>query len=204
VSDPSDEKIELLVRSVLAAVDARLIEIRREIEVVASDVERRYREVLAHMQALEHRLESGVVGTGQTAVGGDPLAARMEQATQVLLERIEAMHQRNTMATNERFALINHALEQLNGGVLTPAAVTVPMASLDGMNAPLRVGQPTGQIPVVRPLAAVTVSLPPIPPLTSAPHEPSDGVSEPIDMSRLADLLSERLGSLNLPQEPPL
>jgi len=220
MSDPSDEKIELLVRSVLAAVDARLVEVRSEIDAVSSDAERRHRDVLSHMKALEHRWESRVADTGQTAVGGDPLAARMEQATQVLLERIEAMHQRNTMATNERFALINHALEQLNGGGLVPSAIAVPMASLDGMNAPLRVGPPTGQVPVA-PLVPATepelsapmpvatpmpaaVSLPPIPPITTAPPretstEPSADAPEPIDMSRLADLLSERLGSLSLP-----
>jgi len=216
MSDPSDEKIELLVRSVLAAVDARLVEVRSEIDAVASDAERRHRDVLSHMQALEHRWESRVAETGQTAVGGDSLAARMEQATQVLLERIEAMHQRNTMATNERFALINHTLEQLNGGVLVPSAISVPIASLDGMNAPLRVGPPTGQVPVA-PLVPVTepalstpmpmatqmpaaVPLPPIPPITTAPpREPRDEASEPIDMNRLADLLSERLDSLNLP-----
>jgi hypothetical protein len=166
----------------------------------------------------------------------------MEQATQVLLERIEAMHQRNTAATNERFALINQALEQLNGEALAPAVVAMPMASFDGMNAPLRVGPPTGQVPIA---AHVPASLPQplLPPPTTdtaqipvtappttvrAPAEPTseystdystdfstdfdadynsdfggdDGSSsESIDMDRLADLLSERLGQISLPPQ---
>ncbi len=219
MSDPSDEKIELLVRSVLTAVDARLAEVRSEIDAVATDVERRHREVLTHLQALEHRWENQVATMGPTGTDGDPLAARMEQATQVLLERIEAMHQRTTVATNERFALINQALEQLNGEVVVPPAIAVPMANLDVMTAPLRVGPPTGQVPaatlpipepaiVEMPIGElsptpVALVLPPILPLHLEIPEPSGDEyvdeSEPIDMSRLADLLSERLGSLSLP-----
>ena len=230
MTDRSDDKIELLVRSVLAAVDARLAEVRTEIQAVVADVEQRHHDVLAQMQALEHRLVSNVGDGTHMAGGADPLAARMEQATQVLLERIEAMHQRNTIATNERFALINNALEQLNREALVPSAATaVPIASLDAMNAPLRVGPITGQVPVAPPApltnpapepapdaatpapapiathVPTTISLPPIPPLTPAPpREPNDSSnedSEPIDMSRLADLLSERLGHINLPPQ---
>ena len=156
----------------------------------------------------------------------------------VLSERVEALQQRSTIATNERFALMNNALEQLNKSATVTSIASVPMASLDAMNAPLRVGPPTGQVPVaatmsiqaVKPettepklaepelpepemvepepemaepmvtAASSVITLPPIPPLTSAPpSEPTYHESEPIDMSRLADLLSERLGSLNLP-----
>ena len=201
MAEPSDDKIELLVRSVLAAVDARLIEIRTEIQAVSTDVEQRHREVLTHIHDLENRWASSATETGQAAAGGDPLAARMEQATQVLLERIEAMHQRNTMATNERFALINHSLEQLNSGALVPAAAAIPMASLDGMNAPLRVGPSTDQVPIAAHVPT-TFKLPPLPPLASAtPSGEQHGESEPIDMSRLADLLSERLGHISLPPQ---
>lgn len=185
MAEPSDDKIELLVRSVLAAVDARLAEIRTEIKAVSTEVGQRHREVLTHIRDLEHRWEGNAGETGNAAAGGDPLAARMEQATQVLLERIEAMHQRNTMSTNERFALVNHALEQLNSGTLIPAAAAIPMASLDGVNAPLRVGPPTGRVPI----AAAT------------PSAEYASESEPIDMNRLADLLSERLGQISLPPQ---
>ena len=201
MTEPSDAKIELLVRSVLAAVDARLVEIRSEIQAVSTEVQKRYREVLTHVHELEHRWAAGAGETNHSVAGEDPLAARMEQATQVLLERIEAMHQRNTMATNERFALINRALEQLNSGVLVPAAAAIPMASLDGMNAPLRVGPATGPVPTAEHVPT-RVTLPPIPPLAAAtPSAESVSASEPIDMSRLADLLSEHLGHINLPPQ---
>lgn len=201
MAEPSDDKIELLVRSVLAAVDARLVEIRAEIKAVSTGVEQRHRQVLTHIHDLEHRWAASAGETGHAGAGGDPLAARMEQATQVLLERIEAMHQRNTMATNERFALINHALEQLNSGAFVPAAAAIPMASLDEMNAPLRVGPPTGRVPIAA-HAPTTVTLPPIPPLAAeTPSAELAGESEPIDMNRLADLLSERLGQISLPPQ---
>ena len=143
MSDPTDEKIELLVRSVLAAVAARLVEVRTEIASLASEVDRRHREVLARLDAMEH----------------------------------------------------HSALPAI-------AAAAVPMAQLDELNAPLRVSPTFSQLPVA-------VSLPPIPTLTTTPKgelgEASNDVqSEPIDMGRLADLLSERLGSLSLaPQLTP-
>ncbi len=198
MAEPSDDKIELLVRSVLAAVDARLVEIRTEIRAVSTDVEQRHHEVLTHIHDLEHRWAASAAETGHATTGGDPLVARMEQATQVLLEPIEALHQRNTMATNERFALINHAFEQLNSGALVPAAAAIPMASLDGMNAPLRVGPSTGADPIAAHVPT-TFTLPPIPRLAAAtPSAEYDSESEPIDMARLADLLSERLGHISL------
>ena len=228
MADPTDEKIELLVRSVLAAVDARLVEVRSEIQAVAVETEQRNREVLARLQALELRWETRAAETGTVALDGDLLGARMEQATQVLLERIEAMHQRNTMATNERFAQINNALGQLSGIALAPsapvgapaplthvapaasapAAPSAPsaptpttMPSLDAMNAPFQVGPISDEMPVAATLPS-SITLPPIPPLTSAPpSEPNGEPAEPIDMSRLAEMLSERLGSLSLPPQ---
>lgn len=201
MSDPTDEKIELLVRSVLAAVDARLVEVRSEIQTVATDVAQRHSDVLDQIHALELRLETGGATSGQASVDGDPLAARMEQATQVLLERIEAMHQRNTMATNDRFAQIDSALAQLSGSTPAPSTPAAAPAMMDAVKAPLRVGPPTGPVPVAATLPTA-ITLPPIPPLTSAPARvTSDAPTEPIDMSRLADLLSERLGSLSLPSQ---
>ena len=183
MSEPADEKIELLVRSVLAAVDARLVEVRSEIQAVASDVERRHQQVLAHLHSLEQQWESPVTGSA-------------------LLEHIETLHQRHTIATNERFALINKALDHLNGAVVVPATSATPMVVLDGVDAPLVIGAPTGQIPVVQPLAAAAVSFPHVP-IISPRGEPGDDEPEPIDMDRLADLLSERLGSLSLePNQP--
>lgn len=211
----TDQKIEQLVRSVLAAVDTRLGEVRDEMQALAADVERRHHAVLLHLQELESRIEHGVVGA--TPSGSDPLAARMEQATQVLLERIEAMHQRNTIATNERFASLTATVEQLRGAALASAPPPAPLIpGLDEMNAPLRVPAPamtTGQVPVLAPvvetermpMTAPTVDRTPAAaePTPSAGSEPpATPGSEPIDLSKLADLLSERLGHLSLPPRP--
>lgn len=156
MSDPTDEKIELLVRSVLAAVDARLVEVRNEIQAVATDVSKRHREVLSQIRELEMRWEARVTEPGPSS---------LREASPILAD----------------------------------LSVTPP--SLDPMSAPFRVGPHTGSVPVAATLPS-SITLPPIPPLTSAPpRESSDGPAEPIDMSRLADLLSERLGSLNLPTQ---
>ncbi len=197
----TDEKIEQLVRSVLSAVDTRLSEVRDEMQVLAEDVDRRHHALLLHLQELESRIEHGP--TEAVPNGADPLAARMEQATQVLLERIEAMQQRNTIATNERFASLSAAIDHLRGTSAAPAAPLLP--GLDEMNAPLRVSRPatsTGQIPVLTPViepgAAVAAAH-----VVDAVNEPAAAGSEPIDLDKLADLLSERLGQLSLPPRQP-
>lgn len=177
----ADEKIERLVRSVLEAVDARLAEVRHEVHQLSADVERRQQEMLQHVQDLERKLESGAADASGT-VGADLLAVRMEQATQVLLERIEAMHQRNTMATNERFALLDAAVEQLSGPALSGP---------DETNAPFRPAPITTE-------QAVLATPPPLQPTAVAPGVPHDQ----IDIDQLTSLLTERLGQMSLPQAP--
>lgn len=192
MTDPTtDQKIEQLVRSVLAAVDTRLGEVRDQMQSLAADVERRQAGIMMHLQELERRLEHGALEVAPT--GADPLAARMEQATQVLLERIEAMHQRNTMATNERFANLSASIELLRSAPAPGALPPTPIIpGLDQMSAPLCVPVPamtTGPIPVLS--------------ITSPPLEPAPPVgSEPIDLGKLADLLTDRLGQLSLPPRP--
>ena len=205
MSEPSiDEKIERLVRSVLEAVDTRLADVRQELHDLATLADRRHDAVEQQLRELERRMERQVAETHNPATGPDPLAARMEQATQVLLERIEAMHQRNTMATNERFAVLSNAIDQLRPGgaqgsepapaaapVGPPADTSAPkplIAGLDAMNAPLRIPTPTIQQPAIPGLVAHS----------AAPA--TDGrAGESIDIDKLADLLSERLGHLSLP-----
>jgi len=195
----TDQKIEQLVRSVLTAVDTRLGDVRDEMQALAADVERRHHAVLLHLQELEGRIEHGVSDAAQS--GSDPLAARMEQATQVLLERIEAMHQRSTIATNERFASLSATIEQMRGAAPAIATASAPlMLGLDEMNAPLRVptATTTGSIPILTPSTDLVVA-----PVAGEPTLKADQAtvagSEPIDLSKLADLLSERLGHLTLP-----
>lgn len=249
-----DDKIERLVRSVLEAVDARLLEVRQEVQELAAQVAQRDAEIGRQLHELELRVERSASEPRGAVTGADPLAARMEQATQVLLERIEAMHQRTTIATNERFANVHAAIDELRTGVIAPTTTAPLMPGLDGMNAPLRVGPITTQQPIVTvaPLPAAPVITPhaPVPTLEHVPVLPPEPVlrlvpTEPvvpaaaqvpaatptpapvvahipdvapvaappadttppaaddgIDLGRLADLLSERLGHLNLPTRP--
>lgn len=241
-----DDKIERLVRSVLEAVDARLLEVRQEVQELATHVAQRDADIGRQLHELELRIERSAAEPRGAVTGADPLAARMEQATQVLLERIEAMHQRTTIATNERFANVHAAIDELRQGSVAPAAAAPLLPALDGMNAPLRVGPITTQQPVVAPTPITTplaTSLatplttphaamptlehvpvlptepavrpttpePIVPSLTVTPAAPAPApapaAAEPaaddgIDLSRLADLLSERLGHLNLPTRP--
>lgn len=165
VSETPDDKIELLVRSVLTAVDMRLGEVRHEMHAVAAESEQRHRQVLQYMRDLEHRLERRSDDASPLSGTGDSLAQRMEEATQAMLERIDELHQRNTVATNERFALINNTLEQLGGiasasstGSISPPSM---MLSLDAMDAPLRVGPITAQQPAVADAADIPLDISP-------------------------------------------
>jgi hypothetical protein len=219
MSDPSDEKIEQLVRSVLAAVDSRLSDIRGEMHQLAAATQERHELLVKEVRDLERRLS----GTGGESAGGD---ARLDQSTLLLLERIESTQQRSIAATNERFELINQSLEQLTNGVVVPAVASaaVPMPSLEAMDAPFRMSVSNEQIPITAPLPitgplpltpSTEASIPPpvlapIPPLAApmtVPFTPpvidaaDNADNEPIDISRLADLVSEHLGQLSLPPQ---
>ncbi len=193
VTDASaDEKIELLVHSVLEAVDARLAAVRQEVHQLGADVERRHQDVLRQMQDIERRLERRAVETSGPVAGADTLATRMEQATQVLLERIEAMHQRDTMATNERLAVLDEAVEKLGGrAVSAPVASPAMMPRLDVMNAPFRLTPITTE-------QTVLATPPSVQSTAVATVVPDDE----IDLDQLADLLTERLGQMSLPPRP--
>ena len=193
VTDASaDEKIELLVHSVLEAVDARLAAVRQEVHQLGAEVEERHQDVLRQLQDIERRLERRAVETSGPVVGADTLATRMEQATQVLLERIEAMHQRDTMATNERLAVLDEAVEKLSGSVVSaPVASPAILPRLDVVNAPFRLAPITTEQPV----------------LATAPSAQSIAVADvapddEIDIDQLADLLTERLGQMSLAPRP--
>ena len=192
MTEPSmDQKIEQLVRSVLEAVDSRLADMRQEVRSLAEDVNRRHHDVLQQINNITASGERNVHQVHSSATGGDDLTARMEQATQVLLERIEAMNQRATIATNDRFAHLTAAVEELRGDALSPATPGRSLLNgLDAMNAPLRaVAQPN-----------LRAAAPAAPAAHSAPVVPmTNQGNDQIDMEKLADLLTERLGNLAVP-----
>ena len=192
MTEPSmDQKIEQLVRSVLEAVDSRLADMRQEVRSLAEDVNRRHHDVLQQIHNITASGERNVHQVHSSATGGDDLTARMEQATQVLLERIEAMNQRATIATNDRFAHLTAAVEELRGDALSPATPGRSLLNgLDAMNAPLRaVAQPNLRAPAP---AAPAAHSAPVVPMTNQGNDQ-------IDMEKLADLLTERLGNLAVP-----
>jgi hypothetical protein len=213
--EPSmDDKIERVVRSVLEAVDTRLAAVRHEVTTLAQQVAQLDAAFSRQLNEIDQRLERQAGEPRAQAGGADPLAARMEQATQVLLERIEAMHQRTTIATNERLATVHAMIDQLREGQLATVAAAGPqlLPDLDAMSAPLRIGPITAQQPAVAPAAPTLsprlgVSHVPLPAETAtagsgpAPVSPASP-DEPIDLGRLADLLSERLGHFDLPTQP--
>ncbi len=198
-----DDKIERVVHSVLAAVDARLAKVRHEVERLAQHVAQRDAELSRQLAEFDQRIERHASDPRMQPTGTDPLAARMEQATQVLLERIEAMHQRTTIATNERFANVHATIDQLREGHLAGVAVPQPLPGLEAMSAPLRLGPITAQQLAVAPAASV-LSPTRESPVAPAEETPAarDPHSETIDLGRLADLLSERLGHFDLPTQP--
>ncbi|MDO8363599.1 MAG: hypothetical protein Q7V88_11935 [Actinomycetota bacterium] len=184
-----DAKIAELVRTVLHAVDLRLEQVRADVHALAADVERRHAEVLHLVSDLDGRLAAR---PDSAATGGsDPLASRMEQATQVLLERIEALHQRNTIATNERFTQVSAEIDQIRGSNIsaplsvpatqriTPLQPSVP-ASLTG--ATLH-GSPPPPAPPSSTLLADMASM--SAPLRTSPA-PMGPVIEPIAAARAA------------------
>lgn len=132
----TEDKIELLVRSVLEAVDARLDAVRGEIHALAADLNSRHLLVTTALADLERR----VARQPAQSVPHGADSQRMEQATQMLLERIEAMHQRTTMATNDRFLQLRREIDLLRGSSGTVAPET-PITSLGvTASAPVTVG----------------------------------------------------------------
>jgi len=195
VVDATDEKIERLVRSVLDAVDARLVTVREEIRALADEMEARHRQVTTAIGDVERRLARQAAAEPPAAAAVAAAAEdsrRMEQATQMLLERIEAMHQRTTMANNERFAQLTSALDELRGGSVangpTAGGAHEPNRDLSAVSAPLLPTSPL--FPAAAPVPALqhTGQVPATAPLSN----------DTIDLDRLGSLLSEKLGKLHL------
>jgi hypothetical protein len=151
----TDEKIEQLVRSVLAAVDQRLEAVRAEIAEAGAQMAEREARLSAALLAVEHRLAAAEMDlqSKRTAVMPTTLDAR----TTGLIE------------------------------IIRPAPEV----------------RPTGMVPVItpsmpRPVAAgapMSLSAPPPPPPSA--HQPTSDPGH-IDLTRLGDLLTERISGLQL------
>ena len=115
MADPTDEKIELLVRSVLAAVDARLVEVRSEIQAVAAETEQRNRDVIARLQELELRLQKKPTAPPEVAA---PPATAMESA-----EPPMSMPSLDAMSAPLR---VGATSDQVPVAATLPSAITLP------------------------------------------------------------------------------
>lgn len=197
----TDEKIERLVRSVLEAVDQRLVGIREEIAGLTVEVAAKHHHVLSLLADVERRFAARVASaSGEPNVG-------VEQATQMLLERIEAMHQRDTMSANERFARLSGTVDELRASIGSAAAEATslpePATAVSVIPEPV-LPEPVLPEPVLAPLSltpvpagasidfsVVTAPLFPGSPVTG--RQPVIDSAEPIDLTELTSLLSERL-----------
>jgi hypothetical protein len=201
----TDDKIQLLVRAVLEAVDSRLDGVRHELAVFAGDIERRHHQVLDVIGTMEQRVDrlelaQHDLGAGVAAVGS---ANDRIERLQTRLDRLEtdahaAMTAAATAADQAHLAQATHASDL--------AEISKPLYS--GTHV-------TSQLPIVTDPAIREITSLPIPPalpptMTPSPEPPPnppratpvDDVTDEIDLEQLTNLLNERLGHLDLPKRP--
>lgn len=213
--DTTDEKIHQLVGAVLEAVDERLDRMRHELAEHSSDVERQHHQVLATIAALTARVDQlSTRASPPPATREQPVpdnADRMEQATKVLIDRIESS-QRNLMsATNQRLTQMNERLEELRSRFdAPPARPVVPDAppTIAPNPSPPLASRIAGPLPhltnaefdqISRPLISHNHIANHVTSQVAVPAPAADGA---IDMDRLTSLLTEKLGHLALPSRP--
>lgn len=229
MTEPTTEaKIELLVRSVLEAVDARLDAVRHEIAAFSSDVEQRHHHLLESMAALDARiteLAARPAGTTDARVIAqlsgelDRLAMRVDSLA--LRGQAPAPAETPVVAPRVPTAEAPHAIAE-------PTAVTtgthqITREELDEISRPI-VTRITTQVPIVpdptghhEPLEHLPLTVPPLAtphfaaPQSTAADDTNAATADPagtdapaaaddaIDLDQLTSLLNARLGSLTLP-----
>ena len=208
VETTTDAKIEVLVRSVLEAVDMRLSTVRHEMVALTVEAERRHQEILDSMAAVKRRFEQAQATAAQDDI--DQMSRRMEQGTQRMMERVEALHNQNADATMARIVALEAALAELRAAPVaaTRAALTADItgplprfvAFVEPQIEPAPVDLPAEQ-PVEEHVAVPTEQpveehVDEIDAVTA--EAPADDFGE-IDIERLTALLSARLENLQLP-----
>lgn len=169
----TDEKIERLVRSVLAAVDQRLDSVRADVAQVAADADAKHRQLLA---ALAER-ERAEAAPQHDMTEVDERIARLERMLDELRAEVRVVAAgvvASPAAATPASPAPNPPTSPAPMDVdLSLAPVPDSLRDLSRMSAPLLTGSPSGQVPIV-----------------------TD--DEPIDVDRLTSILTERLGSLRL------
>jgi hypothetical protein len=182
----TDEKIQMLVRSVLEAVDARLETVRHEMTTLT-----------ATLASVEQRIAALSVDNGEPATSGLDAA---------LVDRVAALERR----------LGDLQTAAPSGTSPAPNDAAHDTSDLSELARPLMVhGHITTQVPIVpdhmaiaepMPAPAPAMPSPTLQPMSFAPApaappapEPASAIDDQIDIERLTSLLSERLGHLSLP-----
>jgi len=190
MADPgTDDKIARLVHSVLEAVDARLAEVRHEVLVLGEELGLKHLQVKQQIDELSQRVDR----LNSVPTTGEPRTAAGDEVTQVLLEQVEATQRRYAERTEQRLAQLDAAISQLRTG---PAAA--PQASAVDPGPSLTPSLPSfAQVSAPLLTTPPTVDLPPRAEVTGEHKVIQEG--EQIDLDRLTDLLTQRLGQLDLP-----
>jgi hypothetical protein len=200
MTEPTTEaKIELLVRSVLEAVDARLGAVRHEIVAFSNDVEQRHHHLLESIASLDARItelaQHTAVGTDEHAVAH--LAGELERVRL----RVDSLAFRDGASKVPGADAVHHSLEP---SATTTGSHQITREELDEISRPF-VTRITTQVPIVpdpnghhEPVEHLPVTVPP----AVTPHFGAPPADDAIDLDQLTSLLNERLGSLTLPTRP--
>ena len=212
MTEPTTEaKIELLVRSVLEAVDARLDAVRHELASFSNDVEQRHHQLLESMAALDARL---------TALASRPAVAGDDHAVTQLANELEHLRLRvdslavsaGTMSplqlpepsatTTGSHQITREELDEISRPFITRITTQVPIVpDPTGHHEPVR-HMPLSVPPAVKPhfgSSAANADAPEATNVSAATEPAQPAPDDAIDLDQLTSLLTERLGSLTLP-----
>lgn len=224
----TEEKIQLLVKSVLEAVDARLDTVRHELATFSNDVEQRHHHLLETMAALDARITE--LAAGPTSPPDAAATAQLAADLEALRLRVESLASRPAPAPTAALTdapVVAPAAEVAHDtpSPADPAVVTgshqITREELDEISRPI-VTHITTQVPVVpdptghhEPMEHMPLRVPPmVTPHFGTPHaaqedaehgddsqhgDTSQHGGDEIDLDQLASLLNARLGSLSLP-----
>jgi hypothetical protein len=223
VTDPTtDEKIELLVRSVLEAVDARLDAVRHEIAGFAADVEQRHHLVLESVAALDARVSDlADLHTGSDAVTAE-IAALRNEVTDLRARTITAMVPAANATVTGSHPITQAELDEISRPFVTPPITTQvpivpdPNAVHDESDHDAGNDEPMPHMPLTVPPSAVptfapahsstahasTVHASTVHASTVHDSDAAPSGEDSIDLDQLASLLHERLGHMSLPMRP--
>lgn len=201
----TEQKIELLVRSVLEAVDARLDTVRHEMAVSAAEADRRHHDVLAAIADLDERLTAMADSSTISRPELDALARDVAELRSSVAPSatVRTSPPPDPATTTGSHPVLPESFEELSRPIVTHITTQVPIVP-----EPSHLDHPSGYdhegaehaphlpLTVPPPVAPHFHDEPPVSPAPDDGEEQGDGG---IDLDQLTSLLTERLGSLSLP-----